>query len=144
MPPDAARFALRRRAPHVFAEQLTIDGVRAISTRFAEDAEFSEKFGRYHADARAVVDRWSAAWLAPAFRSWTIEPTLAAIGCPILLMQSEHDPYGSLERLERIARAVRGPVHRAIVAGSGHAPHRDCRARALPEMTVFLASMAIT
>ncbi len=131
-------------APHVFAEQVTIDAIRDISARFRDDAVFREKFGRYHADARAVVEQWGAAWLAPAFRGWTIEEALGAIACPVLLMQAEHDPYGSLEHVDRIARGVRGPVRRVIVPGNGHAPHRDCRARTLAEMTDFVARLVIT
>lgn len=128
-------------APHVFAEQVTLDGIDRIRTRFERDAEFRGKFGRYHDDDCAVVEGWSSAWLAPAFRAWTIEEGLPLVACPVLLLQAEHDPYGSLEHADRIARRVRGPVHRVVLPGDGHAPHRDCRARTLHEMTSFIGSL---
>jgi pimeloyl-ACP methyl ester carboxylesterase len=137
----AALSGLILEAPHIFAERQTVDGIGLIRARFAGDAEFHEKFGHYHRDARAVVDEWSAAWLSPAFRSWTIEARLPAIICPVLLLQAERDPYGTLEHVDRIARLVRGPVRRVVLPGDGHAPHRDCRARTLSEMTDFLGSV---
>jgi len=131
-------------APHVFVEQLTLDSISLVRTRFREDDDFRKKFGRYHRHARSVVDLWSGAWLASSFRSWTIEPGLAAITCPVLLLQAERDPYGTLEHVDRIARNVRGPARRVVVPGDGHAPHRDCRARAFREMTAFIGSLALT
>jgi pimeloyl-ACP methyl ester carboxylesterase len=140
----ASLLGLILEAPHVFAEQLTLDAVGGIRARFDEDAGFRQKFGRYHADAARVVGEWTTAWLAPAFRSWNIEDGLAAIGCPVLLVQAERDPYGSLAHLDRIERTVRGPVRRVVVPGNGHAPHRDCRARVLREMTRFITALVIT
>jgi pimeloyl-ACP methyl ester carboxylesterase len=131
-------------APHVFVEQVTLDSIGHVRTRFQEDDDFRKKFGRYHRDARSVVDLWSGAWLAPSFRSWTIEAGLPAITCPVLLLQAERDPYGSLEHVDRIARSVRGPARRVVLPGDGHAPHRDCRARAFREMTAFVGSLAAT
>jgi len=131
-------------APHVFAERLTLDAVGSIRARFQEDAAFRQKFGRYHADAARVVHEWTTAWLAPAFRSWNIADGLATLTCPVLLVQAERDPCGSLEHLDRIERAVGGPVWRVVVPGNGHAPHRDCRARVLREMTRFITALVIT
>lgn len=130
-------------APHVFTEQLTLDAIAKVRERFEEDQVFRDKFGKYHRDARAVVTSWSAGWLAPAFRAWTIEAQLAAITCPVLLLQAEHDPYGSLAHVDRITTTVRGPVRRVILPGDGHAPHRDCRTRTLHEMTGFVGSLVV-
>ncbi len=130
-------------SPHVFAEQVTLDAIEDVRQRFVEDERFREKFGRHHRDARAVVDEWSAAWLSPSFRGWSIEPDLSAIVCPVLLLQAEHDPYGSLEHIDRIATAVRGPARKVVLPGDGHAPHRDCRLRTQREMVDFIGEVAI-
>jgi pimeloyl-ACP methyl ester carboxylesterase len=130
-------------APHVFVEQVTLEGIGRVRRRFTEDAAFREKFGRYHRDAASVVEGWTDAWLAPSFRSWTIEAGLPAITCPVLLLQAERDPFGSLQHLDRIAAGVRGPVRRVVLPGDGHAPHRDCHARALHEMTAFASGLAL-
>jgi pimeloyl-ACP methyl ester carboxylesterase len=131
-------------APHVFAERLTREAVATVRARFAENARFRRKFGGYHADAAAVVDAWTGAWLAPSFRAWSIEDGLDAITCPVLLLQSEGDPYGSLDHVRRIESRVKGPVRSVVLPGAGHAPHRDCRTRTLQEMSAFLADVVFT
>ncbi len=128
-------------APHVFAEQVTLDGIVRIRERFEKEAEFRRKLGTYHRDAREVVESWTAAWAAPSFRGWTIEGGLPAITCPVLLLQNERDPYGSLVHVDRIAANVRGPVRRVILPGDSHAPHRSARARTLREMAAFVGSL---
>ena len=129
-------------APHVFAEDLTVAGVAGIRDRFGHDAQFRDRFGRYHGDAALVVRQWSEVWVSPAFADWTIEALLPQIDCPILLLQAEHDPYGSLTHLERIARLSRGPVRTVVLPGEGHAPHRDRRARVLRRMAEFVTGLA--
>ncbi len=135
--------ALILETPHVFTEQLTLDGIAQTRERFRADAEFRAKFSRYHRDADALVAGWAGAWLDPSFRTWNIEEVLPAIACPVLLLQAERDPYGSLEHVDRIERQVAGPTRRVILPGSSHAPHRDCHARTLHEMTEFVESLAI-
>ncbi len=137
----ASVAALILEAPHVFAEQVTRDAVVRLRGRFADDEPFREKFARYHRDAAAVVRDWTTAWLAPSFERWTIEAELGTIGCPVLLLQADRDPYGTLTHLDRIEQHVRAPVRRIVLPGDGHAPHRDCRARTLREMTEFLGSL---
>jgi pimeloyl-ACP methyl ester carboxylesterase len=128
-------------APHVFAETRTLDAIAAVRTRFADDAPFRQNLARYHADAAAVVEDWSAAWLSPAFRTWNIEAGLEAITCPVLLLQAEGDPYGSLDQLRRIEARVQGPVRSVVLPGTGHAPHRDCHARTMMEACAFLGDL---
>ncbi len=130
-------------APHVFAEQLTLNAIAQVRARVAERDDLREKFGKYHRDGQSVVERWSAVWLAPSFRAWTIEADLPAITCPVLLLQAERDPYGSLAHVDRIASTVRGPVRRVVLPGDGHAPHRDCRSHTLHEMIDFIGSLAV-
>lgn len=140
-PWDVAGLILE--SPHVFAEQATLDGIVRIQARLRQDEDFREKFGRFHPDAISVVNDWAQAWLAPAFRDWTIEPDLPAIICPILVLQAEHDPYGTLIHLDRIAHGARGPVRTVVLPGNGHAPHRDCHSRTMHEMTDFLALLTL-
>jgi pimeloyl-ACP methyl ester carboxylesterase len=130
-------------SPHVFAEPLTVAGVASIRHRFESDEGFRRKFGRYHRDAAMVIREWSEAWMAPAFGEWTIEEMLASISCPVLVLQAEHDPYGSLDHVRRIEARVRGPVRTVILPGVTHAPHRDCHARVLHEMAGFVSELAL-
>ena len=65
--------------------------------------------GRYHRDADATFRLWNDIWLAPEFRSWNIEDVLGDVTAPTLLIQGEHDQYGTLAQIDAISRGVAGP-----------------------------------
>jgi len=109
-------------APHVFAEEDGLNSIEAVRGSFP-GSEMSEKMSRYHADPEATFYGWADVWLSPQFRTWSLEEYLAAIRCPVLLIQCEEDEYGSARQLDAIESQVGGPVQRLVVAGSGHSPH---------------------
>lgn len=123
----AARFeprAVAVMAPHVFVEDVTVDGVRA--TRTAWDAgEMRERLARVHDDPDGAFLGWNNAWLDPAFRRLNLESDLAAIRCPVLAIQGVDDQYGTMEQLDRIERAVRTKCTLLKLERCGHAPQRD-------------------
>jgi len=111
-------------APHVFVEDVTLDGVRV--TREAWDAgSLRERLARVHDDPDGAFLGWNDAWLDPAFRRWNIEADLAAIRCPVLAIQGVDDQYGTMEQLDRIARGVRTPCTLLKLDQCGHDPQRD-------------------
>jgi pimeloyl-ACP methyl ester carboxylesterase len=125
-------------APHVLVEPRTLDAIAALRRRFDADERFRAGFGRHHADARRTVEAWSDAWLGPSFRAWTIEAELPRVSCPVLLIQAENDPYGSLEHIRTIASSVRGRVDTMVLPGTSHAPHRDSFRLVMDRMTRFI------
>jgi len=112
-------------APHVFVEQRSVDAISAIGARYRSDAEFRARIGRHHRNGDSTFFGWNDIWLHPAFRDWNIEEYVARILAPTLVVQGSDDEYGSFEQLERIAASARGEVDRLLLAGCGHAPHRD-------------------
>ena len=70
---------------------------------------------------------WNDVWLSPAFRGWNIEPEVRRVSVPALVLQGADDEYGTLAQVEAIERCAAGPVDRLLLAGCGHAPHRDRR-----------------
>jgi pimeloyl-ACP methyl ester carboxylesterase len=111
-------------APHVFVEDVTVASIAAARDTY-ETAGLRDRLARHHDDADATFRGWNDIWLDPAFRSWTIESSLPAITCPVLVVQSEGDPYGTVAQVEAVESRVTGPVQRLLVAGTGHAPHVD-------------------
>jgi pimeloyl-ACP methyl ester carboxylesterase len=110
-------------APHIFVEDITIDGIRKAREAFL-NTDLPARLARHHTDAESVFWGWNNAWLNPAFRAWNIEDELCRIACPALAIQGEGDEYGTLEQIYGIAR--KAPDARALaVAGCGHSPHRD-------------------
>jgi hypothetical protein len=68
---------------------------------------------------------WNRAWLDPGFRQWNLEEYLPGIRVPVLLIQGEHDEYGTARQLDAIANGCVAPVERLVLERCGHAPHRD-------------------
>lgn len=111
-------------AAQVFVEELTLQGVNDAKTAFANPAQFS-KLERWHGErAQWVLDSWTGAWLSPAFRSWTLEPYLENIRCPVLAIHGEKDEFGSCSFPERIIQGISSNGHLAMLP-YGHVPHRE-------------------
>ncbi|MCS6878803.1 MAG: alpha/beta hydrolase [Geminicoccaceae bacterium] len=139
----AAAFPERVRAviaiaAHAFVEEKTLLGIRAAVAAFAH-GELRRKLERFHGPrTEAVFRAWAETWLAPDFRSWTVEDRLRAVRCPVLLLQGEADEYASAEHLTAIARALGGPVRARLLPGAGHVPHHERRAPTLAAIDAFL------
>ncbi len=124
----AARFpsrvaALAVLAPHIRVEDLSIASIEAARAAWST-TDLPRRLARHHDDAEAVFRRWNDIWLAPAFRSWSIEAELDAIGCPVLAIQGLDDEYGTLAQIRGIAARVAATTLLELPA-CGHSAHRD-------------------
>lgn len=139
----AARFperppAIVTEAAHVFVEDITVAGIRAAGRAYAE-TDLATRLARYHGDRTDSLFRaWHDRWLSPEFRAWNIEAELAAVTCPVLVLQGEADQYGTRAQVEAIARAVAGPAETALLPGVGHTPHQEAADRVLELIEGFL------
>jgi pimeloyl-ACP methyl ester carboxylesterase len=111
-------------APHVFVEDISIQGIAAAKRAF-ETTDLPQKLARHHRDPVKTFYGWNDVWLTPEFRSWNIEGFLPAIKCPLLAIQGQDDEYGSLAQVDAIARQVSGPVEMLKLEHCGHSPHQD-------------------
>jgi pimeloyl-ACP methyl ester carboxylesterase len=126
-------------APHVFVEDCSIESIRIMRERYAT-TDLRERLATHHGrDVDATFHGWNDVWLAPAFRNWNIEEYLAAITCPVLVIQGEDDEYGTRRQVDAIAAQVRGPVEVDLLPRCGHAPHRDQRELVLNRIAGFIA-----
>ena len=50
---------------------------------------------------------------------------LGPVRCPLLLIQGDQDPYGTLKQLDLIEEHVPGSAQRLVLAGCGHDPHAE-------------------
>jgi pimeloyl-ACP methyl ester carboxylesterase len=124
-------------APHVFVEDCSIASIARMRELYAT-TDLRARLGKYHADVDAAFHGWNDVWLDPAFRSWNIEAYLAAITCPVLVLQGEDDEYGTRAQVDAIATQVRGPVEVALLPRCGHSPHRDQRDTVLERIAGFI------
>ena len=111
-------------APHVFVEDISIEGITAAKQAF-ETTDLPQKLARHHRDAAKTFYGWNDVWLAPAFRAWNIESFLPAIKCPLLAIQGHGDEYGTMAQLDAIARQAGGPVELLKLEHCGHSPQKD-------------------
>ena len=127
-------------APLVFVERYGLDSIGQACRAFLDD-DLRERLARYHDDVESAFWGWNDIWLNPDFSTWSIEALLSEITCPLLTIQGLEDEYGTIEQINRIARAV-PPLRRLELPQCGHSPHRDQLDTVLSAVTSFLASLS--
>jgi pimeloyl-ACP methyl ester carboxylesterase len=112
-------------APHVFCEDASVASVARAKDAFMA-GDLRVRLGRYHGDnVDGAFWGWAGAWSDPRFRGWNIEAVLPGVEVPVLVVQGEDDPYGTMAQVEAIERGCAGPVRRCVLANCGHSPHRE-------------------
>jgi pimeloyl-ACP methyl ester carboxylesterase len=126
-------------APHFFVEEFSLQEIRQAKERYAA-ADLREKLARHHADVDNAFRGWNDAWLDPEFPEiFDIVEPLAYIRVPVLIMQGEDDPYGTVRQVEVAREECYCPVDAVLLPECGHAPHRD-----RPEETLEAVSSFVT
>ena len=110
-------------APHILVEALSVASIAQARIAY-ENTDLRQRLARHHDDVDRAFRRWNHIWLAPAFRTWSIEAEIGRIRCPLLAVQGEDDEYGTLAQIHGIAARVPGTRLLAL-PGCGHSPHRD-------------------
>lgn len=112
-------------APHVFNEELCVDGIRR-TTQMYREGDLRARLARLHGDnVDGAFWGWSDTWLSPEFFHWNIQEYLPTIRVPGLAIQGRGDEYGSARQYETIKAESGGPVELLILDDCGHTPHRD-------------------
>lgn len=112
-------------AGHFMVEEA---GLRAIAEarRRYEEGDLRARLARHHAHVDVAFRGWNEAWLDPRFPEvFGLSAELAHIRVPMLLVQGEADPYGTMEQVRMAERESCCPVERLILPGIGHAPHLE-------------------
>ncbi len=124
-------------AAHFFVEDLNIASIQQIKTAY-ETTDMRARMARYHRDADMAFRGWNDAWLDPGFRDFDITGCLPDIKAPVLALQGEDDPYGSIEQLHVFRRHARAPFTATLIPGAKHAPHLEAKAATLSAITRFI------
>jgi pimeloyl-ACP methyl ester carboxylesterase len=110
-------------SPHIYVEDMTIKNIYQAKIEY-EQGELKPKLAKFHQDVDSAFYAWNDVWLKPEFISWNIEKELALIECPILAMQGQQDPYGTMFQIKDIAKYVKR-TELVEIPNCGHSPHRD-------------------
>ena len=112
-------------APHVFCEDRSIASIEAARAAY-NHGDLRDRLARLHGDnVDCAFWGWNGAWLDPGFRAWNLEAFLPPIRLPILVVQGDADPYGTLAQVDAIERGAGAGAARLVLPGCGHAPHRE-------------------
>jgi pimeloyl-ACP methyl ester carboxylesterase len=110
-------------APHILLEDISVTSIEQAREAYLH-TDLRQRLARYHDDPDSAFWGWNRVWLDPAFKTWTIEAEMSAIGCPVLAVQGLDDEYGTLAQIRGIAQ--RAPQTQLLeLAACGHSPHKD-------------------
>lgn len=128
-------------APHLFLEQITLDGIKHADQNARE--EIIAKMERYHNNSRDLYFAWRDTWLSEQFRAWNIEDAVKMIKCPLVAVQGKQDEYGTALQIERISQILPNPQQAKIVFldNCRHATYKDQEEAVLSEIAGFLKGL---
>ena len=124
-------------APHFFVEDFGVGEIAKMRQRW-DMTDLRERLARHHDDVDGAFLGWNGAWLDPGFRAFDITECLPYIRVPVLIVQGEADPYGSVRQVEVAVEDCMAPVETLVLAGCGHAPHVERRAETLAGIAAFI------
>lgn len=125
-------------APHVIVEELSVQSISQARDAYIS-GDLRERLKRYHADIDCAFWQWNDIWLSSQFRDFDIRQECRRIEVPLLAIQGEDDPYGTLRQIREIAPT--GPYDQLVLAQCGHSPHRDQPDRTRDRIAGFLADL---
>jgi pimeloyl-ACP methyl ester carboxylesterase len=123
-------------APHFFTEPEGLAEIARAKESY-EQGDLRGKLARWHRDPDNAFHGWNGVWLDPAFRTWDISEELAYIRVPILIVQGEHDQYGTTRHIEVARQECYCPVEVALLPGVRHNPAREAAATTLQSVADF-------
>ncbi|HRC56502.1 MAG: alpha/beta hydrolase [Myxococcales bacterium] len=128
-------------APHVICEDVTVAAIARARRAYLE-GDLRAKLARHHGDNTDVAFwGWNDAWLDPGFRAFDLTGYLPQVTAPVVVIQGECDPYGTLAQVELIERGVSGPVRRVVLPEVGHAPQRERPAETAQAVVALLGQV---
>jgi|ERR1043165_2283993 pimeloyl-ACP methyl ester carboxylesterase len=112
-------------APHFFTESEGLAAIRKARAAYAT-TDLRARLARHHADVDVAFRGWNEAWLDPTFaRAFDLTDALAYIRVPVLVLQGDADPYGTLAQVRTVEENCTCPVETAVLQGVGHSPQRE-------------------
>ncbi|WP_300033549.1 alpha/beta hydrolase [uncultured Roseobacter sp.] len=123
-------------APHFFTEPSGLAAIRDAGAEFS-DGDLRGKLARYHDDPDMAFLGWHDAWTDPDFTGWDVSDCIDHLRIPVLAIQGEADPYGTLAQIDEIDSRIYSPLERLILPDCGHAPHLERQAETLGAVAEF-------
>ena len=123
-------------APHVIVEDVSVASI--TQAREAWASGLRERLARYHEDVDVAFWQWNDIWLSDEFRRFDIRADCRHITAPLLAIQGESDPYGTMAQIDEIAASA-PQTHLLKLPDCGHSPHKDQPEAVIEAIRAFLA-----
>lgn len=127
-------------APRFFTEPSGLDAIAGLRPEF-ESGTLRDQLAQVHRDPDHAFRGWTDAWLDPDFRAWDITEMIDYWRIPVLAVQGDADPYGTIAHIREIEGHIYSPINLEILAGTGHAPHLEQPERTLNAIAEFTARL---
>ncbi len=126
---------------HVFVEDVTLRGIEEAIVAY-QQGDLKARLEPYHGvKTEALFWAWAGTWTSERFRSWSIEPLLPSIICPILVIQGEDDEYGTVAQVTKIGSQTTGPATAWLLPWVKHTPHKEVRELVLLRVSSFIDAL---
>ena len=124
-------------AAHVFCEEITVASIRRARAAYV-GGDLRPRLKKYHGDnVDCAFWGWNRAWLDPDFSRWDLRSFLPPINVPVLAIQGEKDPYGTVLQLEAIA--AQAGAQKILLPDCAHCPHHERSDATLFQMKGFIS-----
>jgi len=127
-------------APHFFTEEGGLAAIATAREAYASDG-LRARLAKYHRDVDNTFRGWNDAWLDPGFKSWNIAETIDYWRIPVLAIQGDDDPYGTLAQIQEIENRIYSPLDVEILQGCKHSPHTEQPEKTLAAVADFCARL---
>ena len=127
-------------AQHIMVEPISIQAIERARQRF-KFFHLREKLVHYHDDPASAFQGWNDIWLHPDFLKWDIRELLPNIRCPILAIQGENDPYGTMAQIDQIKTLTKSKVGVLKLDDCGHSPHREKSKETIDALKAFVEEL---
>ncbi len=142
-PPGLA--AVIAMAPHIFVEDVTLEGIRQAHAAYhaAKPGGLHAGLAKYHGEKTAdTFAAWAETWQRPEFRAWNVAAEMQRITVPVLALQGRQDEYATLRQIDGIvARLAPGQGRAVVIEDCGHSPHLQHPDRVLAALLPFIAEV---
>jgi lipoate-protein ligase A len=125
-------------SPHLFVEAKTLAAIREQIADY-ERGDLKARLARHHGERTAALfERLVEVWSAKrAGEGWGLEPYVARVRCPLLVIQGEDDEFFSAAQLEAVRRLV--PHLQVLrIPGAGHYTMHQARNEVLAAAIKFV------
>lgn len=134
--------ALITESAQAFVEDKILQGISKAKELFRKAGQI-DRLRKYHGDnAEWVLHAWTETWLNPGFTTWSLDPALPKVTCPVLVIHGLHDEYGSTRHPEIIGQCTTGRSRIEILPDTYHVPHRENEQAIVKMVADFIASTA--